>query len=211
MPQIELYRPFVNKQERIPCLDLTLLYLVQHQSFTGESRSWSRGIELGPRPRMEFHFTSKLHNQAYSEPKRLSLWLTWHHSVTSHPSPPRPPMFFVRALCYLSIWDETAGCSARIWLRLRESDRLESWSLLQSPGRWPGPGFCPSVDPLSAVSDSDTRMRTLTPGDTINSDQGFKNVGSLKSKAKYQSQQSCILNHQKVFFQNDWFDQELFL
>ena len=90
MPQIELYRPFVNKRERIPCLDLTLLYLAQHQSFTGESRSWSRGIELGPRPRMEFHFTSKLHNQAYSEPKCLSLWLTWHHLVISHPSPPSP-------------------------------------------------------------------------------------------------------------------------
>ena len=90
MPQIELYRPFVNKRERIPCLDLTLLYLAQHQSFTGESRSWSRGIELGPRPRMEFHFTSKLHNQANSEPKCLSLWLTWHHSVTPHPSHPSP-------------------------------------------------------------------------------------------------------------------------
>ena len=75
------------------------LYLVQHQSFTGETRSWSRGIELGPRPRMEFHFTSELTSQSslnasFPDSHGSTHWLLI--SVLS------PPMFFVRVFPVLS-------------------------------------------------------------------------------------------------------------
>ena len=139
------------------------LYLAQHQSFTGETRSWSRGIELGPRPRLEFHFTSDLHNQAYTEPKCLFLWLTWLHSLTSHLSAQSPDVLCqsVPSVISSSQLRLRAAAWARIRLRLLLTDRLESCCSLQSPGHWPG--FCPSVDLLSAVSDSDTGMRTVTP------------------------------------------------
>ena len=136
MPQIELYRPFVNKQERIPCLDLTLLYLVQHQSFTGESRSWSRGIELGPRPRMEFHFTSKLHNQAYSEPKCLSL--SDSHGITQWlliPVLPVPDVLCQSSLLSLHLrWDCGLQCPHLAPApRVRQVGKLElaavTWAL----------------------------------------------------------------------------------
>lgn len=98
------------------------LYLAQHQSFTGETRSWSRGIELGPRPRMEFHFTSDLHNQAYTEPKCLFPWLTWLHSLTSHLSPQSPDV-----LCQ-SVPSVISSSECRL--------RAAAWARISSGSYW---------------------------------------------------------------------------
>ena len=151
------------------------LYLVQHQSFTGETRSWSRGIELGPRPRMEFHYTSELHNQAYTEPKCLFPWLTWLYSLTSHPS---PPMFFVRVFPVLSphlSWD--CGLQPGPASAPAPIDR-QVGKLLLAAVTWPLAWLlsvrwsvvcCLRLGHWDAYSHPKSR-------DTMNWDQGFKNV-----------------------------------
>ena len=142
--------------------------------------NWARGRGWIP-------IHSNPHNQSLAWiTRRLSPLVWWSHgagcSFATHPVIPclRSWCSLLSVpQCYLSlhlIWDSGPGPGLQTssWSHPHHSapapvgDKFESWccSHLGSPGQQPaalGPGFCPSVDPLSAASPSDTLMRTVTP------------------------------------------------